>query len=108
MNNPVINFLYSWYIDDTKNFWNWFINYLKFLDRDIAVAGSLQNWTSPLFGDYSLVGVVVGPVLRTIRILFGLALYAIISFFSLIIYLFWVILPIGVVGMVFLNLFSVI
>lgn len=104
MFSPVINFFYGWYVDDTRNFWNWFVNYLKMLDRTIGLIGNIQNWTSPLFGDYSLIGVVVGPILRTLRIFFGMAFYTAIAVFFAIVYLFWIILPIAAIIMVFLNL----
>lgn len=104
MLSPVVNFFYGWYIDDTRNFWNWFVNYLKMLDRTIGLIGNIQNWTSPLFGDYSLIGVVMGPILRTLRIFFGMAFYTAIAVFSLAVYLFWIILPMAVIIMVFLNL----
>lgn len=104
MFSPVINFFYGWYVDDTRNFWNWFMDFLKTLDRSIGLVGNLQNWTSPLYGDYSYVGRVVGPVLRTLRIFFGVALYMVMAVFSLLIYLFWIILPIVAIIMVFWNL----
>jgi len=104
MNNFIINFFYGWYIDDTKNFYNWFLKYFKTLDRDIGLIGNLQNWTSPLYGDYSAAGRIIGPILRTFRILFGLAFYAVIAFFSLTGYLFWIILPLMAIKMIFLNL----
>lgn len=108
MLTSVINFFYGWYIDDTRNFWNWFINCLKTLDRDIGLVGNLQNWTSPIFGDYSYIGVAVGPVLRTLRIFFGLAFYAAMAVLSLVIYLIWIILPIVVIAMVFFNFLALI
>lgn len=104
MFSPIINFFYGWYIDDTKNFWQWFVNYLKFLDREIGLVGNLRNWTSPLFGDYSYIGRVIGPIFRTIRIFFGMAIFAAVTIFSAAIYLFWIILPIAVIVMIFLNL----
>lgn len=100
----VINFFYGWYIDDTINFWNWFASYIRKLDRTIGLVGNLQNWASPLFGDYSYIGRFVGPFLRTGRIIIGAAIYALITILSLMIYLFWIILPIAVIAMVFLNL----
>jgi hypothetical protein len=103
MQSIVINFFYNWYIDDTKNFFNWFAGYIRSLDRTIGLVGNLQNWTSPLFGDYSYIGVVVGPIMRTIRIFFGANLYLAVTIFSMAIYLFWIILPILVIAMVYLN-----
>ncbi len=100
----VFNFFYGWYVDDTKNFWRWFFKYFKTLDRDIGLAGNLQNWASPLFGDYSYIGRVIGPILRTLRIFFGLAFYAVLAIFVLVVYLFWIFLPMVVILMVFLNL----
>lgn len=104
MFGPVIKFFYGWYIDDTINFYNWFIGLLKTMDRDVGFVGNVQNWTSPLYGDYSYIGIVAGPVFRTFRILFGLTLYLVIAAICLAVYLFWIILPIMVIVMMFLNL----
>lgn len=104
MFNFAVNFFYSWYIDDTKNFYNWFFSCFKTLDRDIGLISNLQNWLSPLYGDYSFAGRVIGPVMRTLRISFGLAFYSVLAIFSLIAYLIWIILPIIVIMMIFLNL----
>lgn len=104
MFSPIIKFFYGWYIDDSINFYNWFINFLKTLDRDIGLIGNLQNWTSPLYGDYSYTGIVVGPIFRTMRIFFGAFFYFAFISVSLTAYLFWIILPILVIAMMFLNL----
>ena len=104
MFNFVVSFLHGWYINDTKNFSSGFINHLKILDRDIGLVGNLQNWTSPLYGDYSYAGMVIGPILRTFRIFFGLIFYIIVTIFFLMGCLFWIVLPIVVVTMVILNL----
>ncbi len=100
----IINFFCGWYIDDTKNFWRWFINFIKFFDRDVGLIGNLQNWTSPLYGDYSYIGVVAGPILRTFRIFFGITLYAALAILSIAAYLIWIILPILIIAMIILNL----
>lgn len=104
MFSPVINFFYGWYIDDTKNFWNWFMGTVKFFDRDIGLVGNMQNWLSPLYGDYSYLGRLIGPILRTFRIFFGLFIYLIISVVFLLLYLIWAILPMAVIAMIILNL----
>lgn len=104
MFSAIINFFYGWYIDDTRNFWHWFANYIRKLDRTVGMVGNLQNWTSPLFGDYSYIGRLAGPPFRTIRIVAGAAIYAVLTIICLIVYLFWIILPIAVIIMVFLNL----
>lgn len=104
MINFVIKFFYSWYIDDTKNFYNWLIDCFKTLDRDIGLVSNLQNWLSPLYGDYSFAGRIIGPVMRTLRIFFSLAFYFALAILFLIAYLIWIILPAAVIIMVFLNL----
>lgn len=104
MSNFVINFFYGWYIDETKNFLNWFAVYFKTLDRDIGLIGNLQNWLSPLYGDYTTAGRAIGPILRTFRIFFGAAFYTVIVVLFLMIYLFWIILPLAALTMAFLNL----
>lgn len=106
MLSHIIKFFYGWYVDDTINFWRWYINSMKALDRDIALIGNLQNWTSPLYGDYTYMGRIAGPIFRTFRIFFGAFFYLSISIFCLALYLFWIILPLTMITMIFLNLLS--
>lgn len=104
MFNLIINFFYNWYIEDTKIFYNRFIGFLKFFDRDIGLAGNLRNWLNPLYGDYSTAGRAIGPILRTFRIFFGIIFYLLITILSLAVYLIWIILPILAIIMAVLNL----
>lgn len=104
MASIVINFFYGWYVDETINYWKWFIRLLKTIDMDVGLIGNLQNWTSPLFGDYSLIGIIVGPIMRTFRIIFGAAFYFLIAVIAAIVYLLWIILPMIALLMIFLNL----
>ena len=106
MFSSIINFFYGWYIDGTKDFWRWFINFIKYLDRDAGLVGNVQNWLSPLYGDYSYIGIVAGPIFRTFRIFFGLALYTAIFIISLAVFLIWIILPVMAIRIILLNFLS--
>lgn len=98
-------FAYQWYIADSRSFWNGFLDFIKFIDRDFGVVANVYNWLNPLYGDYSWVGKLIGPFLRTGRIFFGLFIYAIFFTVALSVYFLWLALPMTVVVMVLNNLF---
>ncbi len=102
------DFVYGWYVRGSKKFWSGALGFIKFMDRDFGVAANIYNWTSPLYGDYSYGGRIIGPIFRTARIFLGLAVYAIAFFAALFAYIIWLALPAIVLIMFFLNLLAII
>lgn len=80
--------------------------FIKFMDRDLGVMANIYNWTSPLYGDYSYIGRAIGPVLRTFRIFVGLLAYLGITIIAFGFYIIWIVLPLGILAMIYLNLAS--
>lgn len=62
------------------------INMLESLDRTWAVMITLRNIFQPLYQDHTFTGRILGFIFRTIRILIGLGLYAVIVTVALIVY----------------------
>lgn len=106
MSNPLIKFAYNWYIEDSKNFWNGVLKFIKTMDRDFGVVANIYNWANPLYGDYSYIGRAVGPLFRTLRIFTGVLVYAAVALFAVFLYVFWLVLPLLVVAMIILNLLA--
>lgn len=98
--------IYNWYFLDSKTYWNEVILFIKFMDRDLGVIANIYNWTSPLYGDYSLIGKAIGPILRTLRIFVGGLAHLIILIIAFFLFIFWLALPLGILAMIFLNLMS--
>ncbi|MCK5084674.1 MAG: hypothetical protein KAQ64_03400 [Candidatus Pacebacteria bacterium] len=103
----IIKFFFFWYLTSSKAFWNKEILFIKSIERDIGVIINLKLMFQPIFGDYSYMGRVIGPIFRTGRILVGLIIMAVSIAVVVIIYLIWIILPPLAFLMVFLNLMIV-
>lgn len=106
MLNSIAKFVYGWYIYDSKSFWSDLTGLIKFMDRDFGVVANIYNWKDPLYGDYTYMGRVIGPVFRTARILLGGAVYAAVIIFGVLLCAIRLILPILAVWMVILNLLA--
>lgn len=103
----VAKFAYKWYFTDSKNYWNGVMIFIRFMDRDLGLVANVYNWTSPLYGDYSYIGRVIGPILRTFRIFLSALAYLGIIIIAISFYLLWLALPVGVLAMIVLNLANI-
>lgn len=80
---------------------------MKGVERDIGVFINLRLLFQPIYGDYSYMGRVIGPILRFGRVLLGFIIMAISTIAVLTIYLIWLILPPLAILMMVLNLMEV-
>lgn len=99
-----IGFFYFWCVQSSKDFWNKEISFLKQIERDLGMMINLKLIFQPIFGDYSYMGRVIGPILRLGRVLIGFIIMLASIFIVVLIYLIWIILPPLAFLMVFLNL----
>lgn len=102
----IINFAYGWYIRGSKKFWNGIFGFIKSMDGDLGVVANVYNWTSPLYGDYSYSGRIIGPIFRTARIFIGSLVYIVVFLTALGVYAVWLALPAVVLIMFFSNLLT--
>lgn len=100
----IINFFSFWYLQSSKNFWRKEISFIKQIERDLGMIVNLKLIYQPIFGDYSYMGRVIGPVFRISRVLIGLLIILTSIIIVVTIYLIWIILPPLAFLMVFLNL----
>jgi len=99
-----IKFFRFWYVQSSKDFWNKEISFLKQIEKDLGVIINLKLIFQPIFGDYSYMGRVIGPILRLGRVFIGFIIMMASIFVVIVIYLTWIILPPLAFLMVFLNL----
>ena len=100
-------FLWFWYVQSSKDFWHREVAFLKQIERDIGVMINLKLILQPIFGDYSYMGRIIGPVFRLGRVLAGTIIMVASIFIVILIYLLWIILPPLAFLMVMLNLVSI-
>jgi hypothetical protein len=103
----MVNFFYFWYVQSSRNFWNREIAFIKQIERDMGVMVNLRLITQPIFGDYTYMGRVIGPIFRLGRVLIGFLIVLVSIVIITFVYLIWIILPFLAFLMVILNLFYV-
>ncbi|MFN7088324.1 MAG: hypothetical protein ACK4NX_00650 [Candidatus Paceibacteria bacterium] len=91
------HFFYRWFIEASLDFWSWVLEYARALDKTFAILINVKLWLQPLYGDYSPVGRIIGPVFRTIRIFLGAISYAIFFGIAFLLWIFWLSIPIFIV-----------
>ena len=85
-------FFRRWYFERSNQLWSLVFYFLGALDKNFAVAINARLWLQPLYGDYSFVGRIIGPILRTLRIVFGSLIYLVILALAFFVWLGWVLL----------------
>ena len=73
---PLI-FLRRWYIDATEKFWAAVAEHAAAIDRVFAIKIMLRTITQPLYGDYTIVGRILGPIFRLSRACIAFVVFAI-------------------------------
>jgi hypothetical protein len=100
----IFDFFYFWYVTSSRDFWRREISFIRREEHDIGILINLKLLTQPIFGDYTVMGKLIGPVFRLGRVLFG-ALIILLSFAAIIIvYIIWLLLPLLALGMALENL----
>ncbi len=89
----VLNFFVRWYGTGSQFFWSRVFEWFASLDRTFGVAINARLIMHPLYGDYSPVGRVIGPVFRLGRIALGAATYALLFVFAGAAWLAWLAIP---------------
>jgi hypothetical protein len=100
----IYNFLNFWYIKSSKDFWKREMLFIKGVENDVGILINLKLITQPIFGDYTYMGKIIGPIFRLGRVIFGSVLIFL-SFVSIVVsYILWLIFPIVAVAMTLKNL----
>jgi hypothetical protein len=89
----IYDFLYFWYVKSSKDFWHRELVFIKDVERDIGLLINLKLLTQPIFGDYSYMGRIIGPIFRLGRVIFGFFLVLISLFAIIVSYVIWLLLP---------------
>src|SRR3989338_2378716 len=82
----VFIFLHHWFVDGSMFFFRAYTNLLVSMERTFAVRITFHHLFEPLYGDYSAVGRVVGPIFRVGRSVVGIFLYTLFTLAVLLIY----------------------
>ena len=91
----VIDFFHHWYADASKYLFHRFFLFLEGLDQTFALRITLKHFFQPLYKDYTGVGRILGIFFRSIRIILGTAVYALIAAVFFAFYLLWLAAPVA-------------
>ena len=87
------DFFHHWYVDGSRWFGRKFIGMLTALDKTFAVRVTLEHFFEPLYGDYTIIGRIMGAIFRTFRLAIGLVIYLVASIIMLLLYIIWLAVP---------------
>ena len=87
------DFLRHWYIKSAKKYWTSVIDQLQEIDYTLAWRITLKNLFQPLYGDYSVIGYVLGFLFRGARLVITSAIYLVIFVFAFGVYAAWLAIP---------------
>lgn len=98
-----IDALHHWYVDGPRWFLRTFFAVLADLDRSFAVRITLRHFSEPLYQDYSIVGRVLGIVLRSLRAGLGGVIYAALGIVWGAACLAWLCIPVALLVLFFVS-----
>lgn len=96
-------FLRHWYVKSAFMYTDFVFSALRRMDRTLAWRITLRHVFKPLYGDYSLIGYVVGFVFRIFRLVFGGIIYLIVFAVAIAAYLVWLLIPPLLILSIFLK-----
>ncbi len=99
----IYDFLHHWYFDGSRAFFHRFVAVLEVFERIFAVGMTARFFFHPLYGDYTLVGRILGFIFRSCRIAIGLFVYIILLAIFLFLYAIWLSFPAILVFYAVLN-----
>lgn len=89
----IVGFFRHWYRDGSLAFLRAYKRYSRSLEDTVASRAMLHLLFRPLYGDYSVVGRIIGPIFRVGRLLGGATVHLVLAVAFGIVYLAWVALP---------------
>jgi len=93
------DFFHHWYADGSRVIFHRFILVLERVDGVLAFRVTLKHIFEPLYGDYTVIGRIIGFIFRFLRLVVGLLLYCILGGIFLMFYLIWLMLPLVILAL---------
>lgn len=87
------DFFHHWYVDGSRAIGNQFMLTLTATDQVFAMSITARHFFEPLYKDYSVIGRILGVVLRTGRLLLGGVTYLLVGVAFFVAYVIWLAIP---------------
>lgn len=89
----IADFFRHWYVTASRAHFANMINRFERIDRFVALRVTARFLFQPLYGDYSVIGYILGFIFRSIRLIAGILIYAVLLVIYLALYLVWIAIP---------------
>lgn len=89
----ILAFFKHWYWDSFLLVNKRIRRFLARIDRTVALRITLRNLFQPLYQDYTMLGYTLGLLFRSVRIVLGGALYAVLMLIIFALYALWLAIP---------------
>lgn len=89
----ISDFFHHWYVDGSRAFGHRTMEIFRSLDRIFALRITIYYFWKPLYGDYSVIGRILGVIFRAFRALIATVLYAILATIAIALYILWLAIP---------------
>ncbi|MDI6717938.1 MAG: hypothetical protein QMD86_02785 [Patescibacteria group bacterium] len=93
----ILEFIWHWYVGTAKVYGHFVISVLERLDRFFALKITFRNIFQPLYQDKSVLGYILGFILRLARITTGGIVYCVLIALFFAAYLFWAAIPLIII-----------
>ncbi len=90
----IFDFFRFWYWDSLFSYWGFVFRIFNYLERTIAFRITLRYFFRPLYGDYTVIGRVLGITFRSLRVVLGFVFYLLFFCVFAVPYIAWDALPI--------------
>lgn len=97
------SFFSDWYLVAPVIYWQKVLWFFHDLDKSVALKEMARHWLSPLYQDYNLAGYLIGILIRTGWIIFGLFFYALFFIIAALLFFIWLLI---IPGLIFIILFA--
>jgi len=99
----VYRFINHYYIGGSKYIFSKVQDFFRDIDYYLALGITVRHFFEPLYGDYSIVGRILGIIFRSIRVIIALVIYVILSIIVFFIYLLWIFFPLIIISKILKN-----
>ncbi|MEN9341924.1 MAG: hypothetical protein RIQ54_180 [Candidatus Parcubacteria bacterium] len=97
-------FFKHWYINGSYQFISFFHQVISGMEQMFAVRSMILFITQPIYGDYTVIGHIVGPIFRLIRIMVGISMYILFTLAWGAVFIMWLAIPLVLIISMFYGI----
>lgn len=90
----ISHFIRHWYVDSFMAYGRFVVARLEDMDQTIALKITWRNIFQPLYQEHNVIGYALGFIFRSIRLVIGGTLYAVVLAVAAVVFLVWAGIPV--------------